>query len=706
MSAAAVVLALTGSGASASAASPDCGQAGVLSGSGTLVCTYSTVGSDTFTVPATVTRVDVSVIGAAGGNYFIDGDAAHPDPGGAITGRSGGAGGEVAGSLNVTPGQVLQIDVAGRGGNGTATSRSGGMQNGPSGGSGALGGFGGSDGGVAGGPGDASGADGGSAPSNGGNGSGGGGSSDVRVDSGGCAALTCGLGARVFVAGGGGGGGGTGGQGNALGAFGGFGGASNAGCPLTVAGALINPGYGCGGFADGGNPGVSGFAGTASAGGAPGLNTGRHASGANQSDPRYGGDGAEGGSGAGGAGGAGNRPCTDPALGGQCKAGATTSGGGAGGGGGGGYYGGGGGSGGGGIVVAGGGGAGGGGGGGASSAAPTASNVAFTPDANCDPTTKAPCTPSINGGNGQVTVSWTSTASTPLALSIAAAGTAVAGQQSSATATLSGGSGPTGTVTFRLYGPGDTSCQTPLATSTATVSGDGTYRSTAASVATAGTYRWVAGYGGDSANPATSIACADAALVVVAATAPTGPGTPGAPTTQGGSGRGGTGGSGGGSGGRGNGAGSSGSGSPLASTLGKHRTAHHLASRRGASRAAHPPPPPPATGAGSSGAGPASGSPHSRSLTRGAQGSRANPGHELFGLLVDTPIGGTGLLGSSPGGSALSSLQLANTDSTAAGGGVGALGWLGAAVVLALLVAGVLRELDLPALRRHGTGVA
>jgi hypothetical protein len=44
---------------------------------------------------------------------------------------------------------ALQVDVAGRGDDGTAASRSGGMQNGPSGGHGALGGFGGSDGGVA-----------------------------------------------------------------------------------------------------------------------------------------------------------------------------------------------------------------------------------------------------------------------------------------------------------------------------------------------------------------------------------------------------------------------------------------------------------------------------------------------------------------------------------------------------------------------------
>jgi hypothetical protein len=324
------------------AASPVCGRTGLLAGS---TCTYRKVGSDTFTVPAGVTRAEFVVIGGAGGHYFIAGDAAHGgSPAGDITGRPGGAAGRVTATFTVIPGAVLQIDVAGAGANGTAARRSGGMRNGPSGGHGGAGGSGGS--------GDAPGGAGGTAI-DGGNGSGGGGASDVRAAAGGCAGLRCPLSSRVVVAAGGGGGGGVGGQGGALGGAGGAAGAAG------------------GSVVDGGNHGTPGHPAGAAAGGAAGLNPSRHAAGAKPGDPRDGGDGSAGSTGAGGTGGAGNRPCTDPSLGGQCAAGASTAGGGAGGGGGGGRFGGGGGSGGGGAF-GGGGGAGGGGGGGGSYAAPTA----------------------------------------------------------------------------------------------------------------------------------------------------------------------------------------------------------------------------------------------------------------------------------------------------------------------------------------------
>lgn len=358
-----------------------CGLAGSANGA---ACTYTTVGSDTFTVPAGVTSITVDVVGAQGGHYFIAADAAHGgSPGGDITGRPGGGGGEAKGTLTgLAAGQVIQVDVAGKGINATAASRSGGMMNGPSGGSGAVGGFGGSNRGVAGGAGDASGANGGTA-FNGGNGSGGGGSSDVRVSAGGCAARTCALSDRVLVGAGGGGGGGTGGQGNAIGGAGGNGGGTT--------------GADGGGTVDGGNHGVSGTGANQSAGGTGGLNPGRHTAGAHTSDPRFGGDGANGASGAGGVGGTGNHPCTGtqdpPCSGGQN---ATTSGGGAGGGGGGGYFGGGGGSGGGGTF-GGGGGAGGGGAGGSAYAAASVTSPTLTAGVN---------TGTINGGNGRVTITW------------------------------------------------------------------------------------------------------------------------------------------------------------------------------------------------------------------------------------------------------------------------------------------------------------
>jgi hypothetical protein len=73
--------------ASAAAGSP-CGTSGVLSGT---TCTYDSVGSDTFTVPAGVSSAQVTVTGAQGGRYFIAGDPGHGgSPVGDITGRPGG----------------------------------------------------------------------------------------------------------------------------------------------------------------------------------------------------------------------------------------------------------------------------------------------------------------------------------------------------------------------------------------------------------------------------------------------------------------------------------------------------------------------------------------------------------------------------------------------------------------------------------------
>ena len=153
LAASATVLPPSGAAASAEAGTP-CGTSGVLSGT---TCTYDSVGSDTFTVPAGASSIEFTVTGAQGGHYFIAGDAAHGgSPVGDITGRPGGGGGQASGALTgLTAGQVLQVDVAGRGADGTAASRSGGKNNGPSGGQGALGGFGGSNGGIPGGPGDA-----------------------------------------------------------------------------------------------------------------------------------------------------------------------------------------------------------------------------------------------------------------------------------------------------------------------------------------------------------------------------------------------------------------------------------------------------------------------------------------------------------------------------------------------------------------------
>src|SRR5262249_27246241 len=111
-----------------------CGTTGALSGSGPLVCTYSTVGSDTFTVPDGVSTVDITLVGAQGGHYFIAGDAAHNgSPAGDITGRPGGNGGQAGGTLaGLAPGQGVPVNVGGRGADGTAASRRRGIDNGTS----------------------------------------------------------------------------------------------------------------------------------------------------------------------------------------------------------------------------------------------------------------------------------------------------------------------------------------------------------------------------------------------------------------------------------------------------------------------------------------------------------------------------------------------------------------------------------------------
>lgn len=92
-------------------------------------------------------------------------------------------------------------------------------------------------------------------------------------------------------------------------------------------------------------------------------------------------------------------------------------------------------------------------------------------------------------------------------LSTAAAAAAVINSQLSDTATLSGGTAPTGTITFALYGPADPTCATALTTSMVTVTGAGTYHSAAFTANTVGTYRWVAKYGGDTNNTAVNGAC-------------------------------------------------------------------------------------------------------------------------------------------------------------------------------------------------------
>jgi fimbrial isopeptide formation D2 family protein len=96
-------------------------------------------------------------------------------------------------------------------------------------------------------------------------------------------------------------------------------------------------------------------------------------------------------------------------------------------------------------------------------------------------------------------------------ISTNASASVLVGGQIHDTATLAGGFSPTGSITFRLYGPNDATCVTaPIFTSVVTVNGNGDYVSDAFTTAAAGTYRWVATYGGDANNAVAAGSCNDA----------------------------------------------------------------------------------------------------------------------------------------------------------------------------------------------------
>ena len=85
--------------------------------------------------------------------------------------------------------------------------------------------------------------------------------------------------------------------------------------------------------------------------------------------------------------------------------------------------------------------------------------------------------------------------------------TVVHGSTVTDTATLSGGSAPTGTVTFDLYGPDDATCSTaPVFTSVVAVSANSA-TSAAVAPASPGVYRFRATYSGDANNFAVSGVC-------------------------------------------------------------------------------------------------------------------------------------------------------------------------------------------------------
>ena len=99
----------------------------------------------------------------------------------------------------------------------------------------------------------------------------------------------------------------------------------------------------------------------------------------------------------------------------------------------------------------------------------------------------------------------------PLVLSTRGLSAATLGDAIRDTAVLSGGSSPTGTITFSLYSVSDPTCSNALRNVSVVVSGDGIYLSPPVTLSSAGSYQWVASYGGDGRNKSVSAACYDPA---------------------------------------------------------------------------------------------------------------------------------------------------------------------------------------------------
>ena len=83
------------------------------------------------------------------------------------------------------------------------------------------------------------------------------------------------------------------------------------------------------------------------------------------------------------------------------------------------------------------------------------------------------------------------------------------------TATVTGGSSPTGSVTFNLYGPNDATCQgSAIYTEVVPLSGTSATTSPGFTTVAAGTYEWTADYPGDANNDAASSGCGEEAVVI------------------------------------------------------------------------------------------------------------------------------------------------------------------------------------------------
>ncbi|MFB7257654.1 Ig-like domain-containing protein [Streptomyces nojiriensis] len=110
----AAVLAAAPATADPAGAPSPCGAGGTFTASPP-TCTYTAVGTDTFTVPEGVSAVSVDVFGAEGGSA-----AGFVAPNPPNEGAPGGLGGETRAALAVSAGQSLQITVGGAGSSGSS----------------------------------------------------------------------------------------------------------------------------------------------------------------------------------------------------------------------------------------------------------------------------------------------------------------------------------------------------------------------------------------------------------------------------------------------------------------------------------------------------------------------------------------------------------------------------------------------------------
>ena len=101
-------------------------------------------------------------------------------------------------------------------------------------------------------------------------------------------------------------------------------------------------------------------------------------------------------------------------------------------------------------------------------------------------------------------------------LALTAPSTAAVGEPLTATAALTGGTNPTGTINFRVHGPSDPTCtQDPVFSAPRTVTGNGSYTTPPFTPTASGAHRWVATYGGDANNQQAATACGAAGTTTV-----------------------------------------------------------------------------------------------------------------------------------------------------------------------------------------------